>query len=118
MGSIGGALGSTRSSASHLTLGSVKSVYGHTEGAAGLSGVLLAAAALDRSCAAPVVCLTGVNPYVATAMSEDWAERFSMQAVLPRQAAAAAHVPGVIAAGLEFYPACLFIIYLAFVIFR
>lgn len=38
----------TDSPANHLTLLSVKSCYGHTEGAAGLTGALLAIAALQQ----------------------------------------------------------------------
>lgn len=52
MGALGGALAQSSSSSSSgpLALASVKSEYGHTEGAAGLTGVLAAAAAVTCCC--------------------------------------------------------------------
>jgi len=64
VGAIGGALAGSEavsSKARRLTLASVKSVYGHTEGAAGLTGVLLAAACLVRAAAPPVANLRQVR---------------------------------------------------------
>jgi hypothetical protein len=52
-----------------LTLASVKSCYGHTEGTAGITGLLLAAAALTQRQLAPVVNLRTVNAYVAAALA-------------------------------------------------
>lgn len=57
--------------AAPVALVSVKSVYGHTEGAAGLTGVLAAAAAVSAAERPPVVNLAHLNPYVASAF-EDW----------------------------------------------
>ena len=69
-----------------LALGSNKSCYGHTEGAAGLTGMLLALGAQQQQMAAPIVGLREVNPYVASAV-EDWRSRHGMAAALPRQPA-------------------------------
>ena len=52
-----------------LSLASVKSCYGHTEGAAGITGLLLAAAATHQQCIPPVVNLRNLNPYVEAALS-------------------------------------------------
>ena len=87
MGAIGGALSSAHSA--HLTVGSVKSVYGHTEGVAGLTGVLMAAATLLHAAATPVVNLGTLNPYVTSAL-EGWKTvASSIAAVVPRQYAPA-----------------------------
>lgn len=61
-------------------------MYGHTEGAAGLTGVLAAAAAVTAAERPPVVNLAHLNPYVASAF-EDWSISkvyfFSLLQVLP-----------------------------------
>ena len=46
MGALGQALAGSRGSRAAIATGSVKSCYGHTEGAAGLTGALLAISAL------------------------------------------------------------------------
>jgi Beta-ketoacyl synthase, C-terminal domain len=46
IGALGEALGSSKGT-SHLAIGAVKSCYGHTEGAAGLTGALLAISLLN-----------------------------------------------------------------------
>ena len=51
-----------------VSLASVKSCYGHTEGTAGLTGLLLAAAAAQQAALPPVVNLRSVNAYVASAL--------------------------------------------------
>ena len=87
MGAVGGAL--SLANGSHprvLALGSNKSCFGHTEGAAGLTGALLATMALQQQALPPVVGLREVNPYVAAALG-DWHSRHSLPAVLPRQQA-------------------------------
>ena len=98
MGAIGAALGAARPTC--LTVGSVKSVYGHTEGAAGLTGILMAAAALQNAAAAPVANLGALNPYVASAL-EGWTKAGSSSAAaVPRQHAPAVDLlPAHVAAG-------------------
>ena len=76
-----------------VAIGAVKSVYGHTEGAAGITGVLMAAAALRHAAAAPVANLGALNPHVASAL-EGWRNGGgAASAVLPRQCAPAADGP-------------------------
>lgn len=71
-----------------IAMGSVKSVYGHTEGAAGLTGLLLAQAQLDASCQPSVMHLRGMNPYVQAAL-QDWRKSHSATAVIQRQSSPA-----------------------------
>ena len=87
-----GALGQAvrGSSGAPLALGSVKSIYGHTEGTAGLTGLLLAACAASEQRAAPVMHLRSVNPYVAATLG-DWRKGGQLPAALPRQQQAMAH---------------------------
>jgi hypothetical protein len=87
-GAIGAALaGPPR--AAPLVLASSKACYGHTEGAAGLAGVLLAAGALRHAVVPPVVNLRALNPYVAAGL-HDWSAKHGVVAAVPRQAAPAA----------------------------
>ena len=79
---------SSGSVAAPLVLGSVKSCYGHTEGAAGLTGLLLAAQAAGQQCAAPVMHLRSMNPYVVAALG-DWQKSSGLAAAIPRQQQAA-----------------------------
>lgn len=51
--------------------GSTKACYGHTEGAAGLHGALLAVLALQQAVAPPVQNCRELNPYVTAALG-DW----------------------------------------------
>ena len=67
-----------------VMLGSIKSCYGHTEGAAGLTGLLLAANAAHARAAAPVMHLRSINPYVAAALG-DWTKADPAAAAVPRQ---------------------------------
>ena len=72
-----------------VVLGSVKSCYGHTEGAAGLTGLLMAAQAASQRCAAPVMHLRSINPYVEAALG-DWHKGSGhLAGAIPRQQAAA-----------------------------
>lgn len=48
IGALGQALGMSRGT-SHVTVGAVKSCYGHTEGAAGVTGALLAISMLNSA---------------------------------------------------------------------
>ena len=73
-----------------LSLASNKSCYGHTEGAAGLTGLLLAASMASQQAAPAIMHLRSMNPYVQAALS-DWAARGGGRALhLPRQYAAGA----------------------------
>ena len=55
-----------------ITLLSNKSCYGHTEGTAGVTGLLLAVAGLHSQAAPQVMHLRNLNPYVGTSLA-DWA---------------------------------------------
>ena len=54
----------------HVTIGSVKSCYGHTEGAAGLTGTLLALQSLLNKAGAPILHLRNMNPYVESTFAD------------------------------------------------
>ncbi|CAL8465605.1 g5141 [Coccomyxa elongata] len=88
IGAIGGALAERRGDRvpRRLALVSVKSVYGHTEGAAGLTGLLAAMCALTQRAAAPVNGLRSMNPYVGSTLA-DWRAR-GLTAQVPQQLAA------------------------------
>lgn len=81
-----------------LALASNKSCYGHTEGAAGLTGLLLAACMAGQQAAPAVMHLRTVNPYVAAALG-DWSAHGSKPLLLPRQHAGGSMVQGSEAAG-------------------
>ena len=66
-----------------VTLASVKACYGHTEGAAGITGVLLAAQALHIRASPPIMHLRTVNPFVEAAFS-DWSRSGSSGSSAPR----------------------------------
>jgi 3-oxoacyl-(acyl-carrier-protein) synthase len=63
-----------------------KSCYGHTEGAAGLTGVLLAAAAASQRMVPPVMHLRSWNPHVAAAL-DTWRSQSKLTAAVPVQPA-------------------------------
>ena len=44
--------------------------FGHTEGTAGITGLLLAASAVQQAAHVPVVLLRDINPYVAAAIGD------------------------------------------------
>ena len=48
----------------------VQACFGHTEGAAGITGLLLAASGLQMVAHVPVAHLCGINPYVAAAIGD------------------------------------------------
>ena len=79
----------TSGSSSPLTLASNKSCYGHTEGAAGLTGLLLAACMAGQQVAPAIMHLRTINPYVAAALA-DWSAQSSKTLHLPRQLASGA----------------------------
>ncbi len=66
-----------------LVVASVKSCFGHTEGAAGLTGALLAIGALDAQFGPSILNLRNMNPYVASSLDQ------ANAAMLPRQLTAA-----------------------------
>ena len=66
-----GALNAALPKRRNVALMSSKSCFGHTEGAAGLTGVLLAVASLNNNIAMPVVNLRNINPYAGAALN-DW----------------------------------------------
>lgn len=68
----------------------MQATFGHTEGTAGITGMLLALKAVQQSTSAPVVNLCNVNPYVTAALA-DWQAHSGSAAVIPRQTA-----PGVL----------------------
>ena len=74
------------SSSGPLTLASNKSCYGHTEGAAGLTGLLLAACMAGQQTAPAIMHLRTINPYVAAAVA-DWGGQGGKRLHLPRQPA-------------------------------
>ena len=61
----------------------VQACYGHTEGAAGLTGAFLAVGALANSRAPGIMSLREMNPYVAAALA-DWRRRSGRSPLLPR----------------------------------
>ena len=61
----------------------LQACYGHTEGTAGITGLLLAACALQEASTVPIVNLRDVNPYVAAAIGD----MKHMSAHAPRQLA-------------------------------
>ncbi len=65
-----------------VVIASVKSCFGHTEGAAGLTGALLAIGALNAQLLPSIVNLRNMNPYVSSSLDQ-------AAALLPRQPAAA-----------------------------
>ena len=71
-----------------LVLGSVKSCYGHTEGAAGVTGIFLAAESLRQRSHPGVLSLRSMNPYVAAALG-DW-RKAGVASSVPRQSGAGA----------------------------
>jgi len=77
------------SGSSPLTLASNKSCYGHTEGAAGLTGLLLAACMAGHQQAPAIMHLRSINPYVAAALA-DWSAHGSKPLHLPLQLASGA----------------------------
>jgi len=69
-----------------VSLGSVKACFGHTEGAAGLPGLLAALQPLALRARPAIMHLRSLNPYVSAALGE-WGVRHARTAALPRQAA-------------------------------
>ena len=70
--------------AAPLTLVSNKSCFGHTEGTAGLMGLLLAASVAGQQAVPAILHLRNVNPYVESAVG-DWVGNGRRVVELPRQ---------------------------------
>ena len=85
VGAIGQAL-SHQHAPAIVSLGSVKSCFGHTEGAAGVTGVLLAAAYSRCIARAANMHLVNANPYVTAAL-EDWSKAHGLASGIARQLA-------------------------------
>ena len=62
----------------------MQACYGHTEGAAGMTGLLLAMQSVSQHSAAGIMCLRSMNPYVSAAVA-DWTKRAGHAPLLPRQ---------------------------------
>ena len=63
--------------------GSTKACYNHTEGTAGLLGVVLAMHALQQAVTPPVAHARELNPYVAAALG-DWASASHLRSIISR----------------------------------
>ena len=76
---------STSGTTKVMTLGSAKACFGHTEGAAGLTGALLALQPLAHALCSPIMHLRALNPYVTAALG-GWARHGpqALSAALPR----------------------------------
>ena len=48
----------------------LQACYGHTEGTAGITGLLLAASTLQQAASVPIVSLRDLNTYVAAAIGD------------------------------------------------
>ena len=68
VGAITAVFGGPRSQS--LALTSVKSCFGHTEGAAGVTGLLFALNVASNKLLPPIMCLRSVNPYVTSALEQ------------------------------------------------
>ena len=68
-----------------VALPSVKSCFGHTEGAAGVTGLLFSATAGQQQLLPPVLCLREINPYVAAALPGRNSAAAAPGAAIPRQ---------------------------------
>ena len=68
---------------------SLQACYGHTEGAAGVTGVLLAVCAVQHASAPGIMCLRQTNPYVAAVISDWKLKSRCKQPLVPRQVASA-----------------------------
>jgi hypothetical protein len=66
----------------------MQACYGHTEGTAGTTGLLLAVQSISQRSAAAIMCLRDMNPYVGAAIA-DWTKHAGHAPLLPRQLASA-----------------------------
>lgn len=63
--------------------GSVKACFGHTEGAAGIHGAMLAILTVQQQAAPALMHLRAFNAYVSTAIAE-WASSYNLNATAPK----------------------------------
>ena len=78
-------------SLSHLTFTLyVQACYGHTEGAAGITGMLLAICSAQQHMGPGLMCLRSINPYVKAAIA-DWMQKKGREGspFIPREATVA-----------------------------
>lgn len=61
----------------------MKACFGHTEGAAGIHGALLALLAVQNSAAPPIMHSRSLNAYVKNAIA-DWKASCNVTAVAPK----------------------------------
>jgi acyl transferase domain-containing protein len=98
VGALGQALSGRHAAAAEaaarqpVALASVKACFGHTEGAAGLTGALLALQALNAAAAPAVMHLRTPNAYVEAALG-DWGRQHALHAHVPRQLAPGQQCP-------------------------
>ncbi|PSC74792.1 Polyketide synthase [Micractinium conductrix] len=93
LGALGRALSCQGTGAMHqVAVASNKSCYGHTEGAAGLTGALMALQTLHNQACPPILGLRNINPYVESAF-EDWRQMHCLVASAPRVAMPLVTVP-------------------------
>ncbi|EKG10393.1 Beta-ketoacyl synthase [Macrophomina phaseolina MS6] len=77
LGAIGASFGADRSPDRPLIVGSVKTNVGHTEGTAGLAGVIKAVLALERGIIPPVAGFERLNPKLRL---EEWKLKLPLEA--------------------------------------
>jgi 3-oxoacyl-(acyl-carrier-protein) synthase len=87
--------------ARQVMLVSNKSCYGHTEGVAGLSGLLTAMSSARHLSAPPIMHLRDINSYVAASL-DDGRSQAGFSFAVPRQAAPRAGHAGALAATSSF----------------
>lgn len=78
-------------SSDRLILCVIQACYGHTEGAAGITGLLLAMQSMLQRSAAGIMSLRDMNPYVSAAVA-DWAKQAGLAPMLPRQLCALSEI--------------------------
>lgn len=61
----------------------MKACFGHTEGAAGIHGALLAMLAVQGSSAPPIMHSRSLNTYVTNAIA-DWKTSCNLTAIVPK----------------------------------
>lgn len=66
-----------------MLAGSVKACFGHTEGAEGIHGAMLAILAAQQQAAPAIMHLCGLNAYVSSAISE-WQSSCNLSAAAPK----------------------------------
>lgn len=70
----------------------MKACFGHTEGAAGIHGAMLAVLAVQQLAAPAIMHLRGLNAYVSTAIA-DWKTTCNLTAAAPKASSPTTCVP-------------------------